>query len=421
MLSRSFNLLFAVFLLWGCTNTQELNTNQSITKEAVSKFDGEIENINVRCEEFYLNPAFHYVEGMKSISDVLVVKKHGIYALGSAYTGKGRDGDMRLIHFDKKMNETWRKAYEENSVEWGINIQYEEDYLYALATRFINGKADNDIYLLKTDLEGEKIWSKTSGSSDYDVCNDFTINDDQIFVSGRTVKLPSRSPFILQTDGLVDSMNIIESKGKILESFIEHYADSLLLVSTIFENDKREKWLEFACYDLNLNEVWKRKVVDLSGDRPEGGMVLTQAGDIYLMGNLGVDGYGYQILIAKVSITGDIQWVKTYGLLNEGQSMGRIDANCFIYESANQGVIIGGNTGSIYGSGINYIFEIDDSGKSLWAKAYKNPEGRMTAISYDAGSQQYILGGYYRQSLSSDEVSKGFLLAVDLKGDIKEN
>ncbi|MFK7923475.1 MAG: hypothetical protein AB8H47_16040 [Bacteroidia bacterium] len=420
MLIHKFTLILLVIWLASCSNTQNLNTSQFQAQEAEVVFDGNIENVDVRCEKLFVDPPFHFVEGMKHIDAIVAVKKKGLYALGSAYTGKGRDGDMNLIHFDKKLKETWRKAYEENSVEWGTEIRYHEDHLYALATRFTNGKADNDVYVIKTDLAGEKIWSKTSGTPNYDVGNDFTIHNEQVFVSGRTVKSLIRDPFILKTDGLTDSLSIQATKGKNIESFIEQYADSLFFVSSIFEGDEREKWLELACYDLDLNELWRHKVTDLSGDRPTGQMLITQAGDIYLMGHLGVDKYGYQILIAKVSLQGQTEWIKTYGLLNEGQSMGRIDMGQFILESADQGVVIGGNTGSLYGSGINYLFEINETGNPVWAKGYINPNGYLSSISYEPTSEQYILGGYYRQTLSSDEVSKGFLLALDRTGEIVE-
>lgn len=420
MLVQNLYLIFAIFLFSGCTNTLELNNNQPPQKEQKTVFDGNIENVEVRCEKLFPDPPFQFVEGMKNINAIVAVKKKGLYALGSAYTGKGRDGDMHLIHFDKKLKETWRKAYEENSVEWGTDICYHEDHLYAFATRFINGKADNEVYVIKTDLAGEKIWSKTSGTPNYDVGNDFTINKGQVFVSGRTVKHPLREPFILKTDGLTDSLSIKPTKGRNIETFIEQYADSLLLVSSIFEDDDGEKWLELACYDLDLNELWQRRITDLSGDMPRGEMVISSMGDIYLMGHLGVDDYGYQILIAKLNSTAETEWIKTYGLLNEGQSMRRIDMGYFMIESADQGVLIGANTGSIYGSGMNYVFEIDPKGIPIWSKAYTNPNGYLSSISYEPTTEQYILCGYYRRTLSSEEVAKGFLLAVDKRGDIVE-
>ncbi|MEL7535062.1 MAG: hypothetical protein AAFN10_27415, partial [Bacteroidota bacterium] len=200
------------------------------------------------------------------------------------------------------------------------------------------------------------------------------------------------------------------------ESFVKRYGEDKYLVASTLEDDERNKWLELSCYDDELNELWNRKVVDLSGDRPNSNMLINSQGDIYLMGHLGVDEYGYQILIAKLNNATETEWIKTYGLRVQGQSMGRIDMGVFMIEAQDGQILIGGNTGSLYGTGLNYAFAIDASGASIWAKAYANPNGYMTSATYDEATQSYLFGGYYLKTLSSDDISQGFLLRVDLEG-----
>ncbi|MEM6346519.1 MAG: hypothetical protein AAF927_21710 [Bacteroidota bacterium] len=416
MLIKSLPLFVLGLSLIACNNTQSLNSKETSQAGPSTEYDGTIENVDARCEQIYTEPPFRFVEGIKTIDHLVMVPDKGIYALGSAYTGQGRDGDLRLIHFDAKLNELWRKEYESNSVEWGKDLLFAQDHLYSLATRFINGKGDNEIYVLKTDLAGERVWSITGGTPGYDVGIDLEFYQDELLVVGRNVLSDEINSFVYRTDGKEDSMQIFSRPETNLESFIQPYGEDKLLVASIIADEQREKWLEISCFDSDFSELWNRKVVDLSGDNPQGKMLIDQQGNIYLMGHLGVSEYGYQILIAKLNSAAETEWIKTYGLFVEGQSMGRIDMGQFMIEGQDGSIMIGGNTGSLIGTGINYVFSIDATGAAVWAKAYVNPNGYLTSAAYDQEAQSYVLGGYFRRTLSSDEISQGFLLPIDLQG-----
>ena len=416
MLFKSLPVFVLGLSLIACNNTQSLNSKEASQAEFPTGDDTEITNLDARCEQIYEEPPFRFVDGIKTIDDLVLVSGKGIYALGSAYTGQGRDGDLRLIRFDANLKEAWRREYESNSVEWGKDLLLAQDHLYSLATRFINGKGDNELYVLKTDLAGEKVWSIIGGTPGYDVGIDLEFFQDQFLVVGRNVLSDEINSFVYQTDGKRDSMQIFSRPETNLQSFIRPYGEDKLLVASIIADEQREKWLEISCLDSDFKELWNRKVVDLSGDNPQGKMLIDQKGNIYLMGHLGVSEYGYQILIAKLNSAAETEWIKTYGLFVEGQSMGRIDQGQFMIEGHDGAIMIGGNTGSLIGTGLNYAFTIDATGSPVWAKAYVNPNGYLTSAAYDVEAQRYVLGGYFRRTLSSEEISQGFLLPIDLQG-----
>lgn len=107
---------------------------------------------------------------------------------------------------------------------------------------------------------------------------------------------------------------------------------------------------------------------------------------------------------------------KAYGLEEKGKSMMRIDRRAFIHPSVNGNILMAGNTGTIYGTGTHYIFEINPEGEVQWASSIPSPYGYLMDITTKTDKSGYILTGYQRKSLSTQERSKGYLMSIDLQG-----
>jgi hypothetical protein len=78
-------------------------------------------------------------------------------------TGKGRK-DLWLIKTDGKGNQTWEKTFGGREDDVGMSVIQSQDGGYIVAGRTASfGKGNDDTWLLKTDSNGREIWNVTFG------------------------------------------------------------------------------------------------------------------------------------------------------------------------------------------------------------------------------------------------------------------
>ena len=73
-------------------------------------------------------------------------------------------GNVYLIKTDAEGNELWFNTFGGESTDWAKSVRQTTDggYIIAGATESY-GAGDFDIYLIKTDTAGNELWSKTFG------------------------------------------------------------------------------------------------------------------------------------------------------------------------------------------------------------------------------------------------------------------
>ncbi len=94
----------------------------------------------------------------------------GYYLLGSSQSGGNGSFDMALIHTDDDGNELWTKYFGGASYEYGKSLAVTDSgYIYLLgSTKSFGTEGSVDIYLVKTDSEGNEIWSTSAGTENDD-------------------------------------------------------------------------------------------------------------------------------------------------------------------------------------------------------------------------------------------------------------
>lgn len=103
----------------------------------------------------------------------------------------GEDSEAFLLKLSKDGQYQWSKHYGGNEADWGRRVLYNEDlgyYIVGNSNSYSGG--DFDALVVKTDLQGNQLWSKTYGTANWEKMNDAVFSKDSgIVMVGSTQTL----------------------------------------------------------------------------------------------------------------------------------------------------------------------------------------------------------------------------------------
>jgi type IX secretion system substrate protein len=272
------------------------------------------------------------------------------------------DDDVYLIKTDASGNLTWNKTYGGQGDDWGYSIQQTSDSGYIITgytSSFATGSVN--VYLIKTDSNGNSLWTKTLGGS---------AND-----GARCVKQTADGGYIIA--GSTGSFGI--------------GSRNVYLIKT----------------DNNGNPLWS-KTFGGSGIDEAFSVSQTIDGGYIIAGS--TDGFGSggsDVYLIKTDSNGDTLWTKTFGAIDGdyGQS---------VQQTFDGGYIITGWTYN-FGSGIwnMYLIKTDTIGNLEWTKV-------ISAIIASGHSIQQTTDGGYIIAGSGSSLGPGhddfYLIKTDSLG-----
>jgi len=258
--------------------------------------------------------------------------------------------DIWLIKTDSTGNKQWDKTFGGTGAETVSSVQQTSDGGYILAGRTTSyGAGYHDVWLIKTDSNGEKLWDKTFGGTDYD--------------DGRSVQQTSDGGYILA--GLTESYGAgdgdawlikADSNGEKLwdKTFggpgidwvkpVQQTSDGgYIMAGSTFSysnTDDGDVWLIKT--DSNGNKQWDKTFGGTNFDFARS-VQQTSDGGYILLGESEYDAYDDDIWLIKTDSNGNMQWDKIYG----GDEW---DWTSAVQQTSDGGYILAGSTES-YGAG----------------------------------------------------------------------
>jgi hypothetical protein len=129
----------------------------------------------------------------------------GFIIVGYTYSAGIGGSDVYLIKADKDGNEIWSRTFGGSNADFGFSLCQTNDGGFVIAGyTYSFGSGWGDIYLIKTDSDGNEQWSRTFGGSDGDFGYSVTqTTDGGYIIAGYTYSFGEGSSdiYLIKTDG----------------------------------------------------------------------------------------------------------------------------------------------------------------------------------------------------------------------------
>ncbi len=328
--------------------------------------------------------------GAESGNAVWQTTEGGFIIAGSTNSYGAGNYDVYLVKTDVSGDTLWTGTYGGSGDDRGNWVQQTSDGGYIVAGRTSSfGAGGCDIYLLRIDSGGDTLWTRTFGGGDDDIgsCVQQT-TDGGYIVSGYTSSFGAGGydVVLIKTDA-----NGVAAWNQIYGGYDSDYGYCVQQTSDGGYIAAGESG-SFVMYDYdayliktdaNGDTMWTRNYGGFDWDEAHCVRQTSDGGYILTGGTYSFGAGGYDVYLIKTDSDGDTSWTRTYGGMME-------DAGKSVLEASAGGYILTGSAGS-FGAGWNdvYIIRTNASGDTLWTQVHG---GAAEDVGYNL--QQTSDGGY---------------------------
>ncbi len=314
----------------------------------------------------------------------------GYIIIGSTESFATANSDMFLIKTDSIGDTTWTRTYGGDGSEVGYSVKQTTDEGYILTGETSSfGNGGSDVYLIKTDSNGDTIWTRTFGGNSNEVGHSVQqTSDEGYIITGETWSYGNghNDVYLIRTTSAGDTLWTKTYGGISLEegSSVQQTTDGGFIIGGHTSSFGYGNY-DFYLIKTNINgdSIWTRTYGGEDFDYGNSVQQTSEGGYIFT-GSTGSFGNGsHDLYLIKTDNIGDTIWTKTFG------GMGTEVGNS-VKQITDEGFIILGYTFT-FGNGFSdfYLIKTDNNGNNVWTKTFGGNR-------YDFGNsvQQTIDGGY---------------------------
>jgi len=314
-------------------------------------------------------------------------------------TNSGARDDVWLLKTDDQGNEEWNRTFGGSSLDGGNSVQQTSDggYIIAGETESL-GAGSRDAWLIKTDNQGNEAWNRTFGGSDWDAIRSVQQTLDGGFIlTGFTSSFGAGRAFfsdvwLIKTDSNGDEVwsKTFGTSEDESGNFVQQTLDGGYIITG---QGSSGIWLIKT--DSSGDEVWSKTF----GGGFSASVQQTSDGGYIIIGNI----FGGAWLI-KTDISGNEEWNNTYGGIGETGS-----DRAFSGQQTSDGgyILCGINESSSAGFEDFWLLKTDDQGNEAWSRTYGGCcQDECSSV------QQTSDGGYIMTGNTSPDGEGSFLWLI---------
>jgi len=366
----------------------------------------------VTFERAYGGPAYDRGHGVQQTSDGGFV----ITGVGDFISSTQR-GRVYLLKTDSLGDTLWSRTFGADSgVDWGHSVQQTVDggYIVAGCTRKL-GPGLNDVYLVKTDSAGDTLWTRIYGGSDQDAAYSAQQTQDDGYVAVGTTK---------SLGDTMGDMYVIKTdlQGDVL--WARTYGDSLpdagysvrqtsdggyiIVGMANYTNPPLTGDVYLVKTNAQGDTLWSR-AYGHPGVWDQGESVQeTSDGGYVIAGTAFYSPYGVgfdQAYLIKTDSQGDTLWTRTY--LDRDRSQGHS-----VVQTYDGGYIVAGESFQSDGGGrLAYIVRTDSMGDTLWTRTYGYSATSRARSVWQTSDSGFVVAGDIRGSIT--QLEDVYLIKMD--------
>ena len=286
---------------------------------------------------------------------------------GFIIAGNTSNSRAYLFKTNEFGNLLWEKSYHRKGVDCAYSViqTFDGDFIAVGFTANILG-SDDEVYMIKTNINGDFIWSKRLGVTGPDIGRCVIQSSDSGFViAGQTQHgsgIANQDIYLIKTnkEGLLQWSNTFDNTFPNNAFSVEETVDKGFIIAGTSAPAIAQSDVYLVKTSSTGQYEWS-KTLDKEYQDVPASIKKTQDNGFILTGftQSGLES-DFNIFLLKLDQTGAIQWSKTYGDANE--------VGCFAQQTADNGFIISGYKEQI-GFGIScfyksYILKTDSMGKT---------------------------------------------------------
>ncbi len=328
---------------------------------------------------------FDYAYDVRSTDD------GGFIVVGISNSYSSPYYQVYLVKTNSDGDKLWHKTYGGAYSDRGYSIQITADggYIISGSSEAHTGSGGLDIYLVRTDSAGDTLWTRTYGGSQHDEGETVIITEDQGYmIAGYTDSYGAGNHdfYLIRTDSSGDILwtRTYGGTGDDLAWSVAATPDSGFIVAgrtASFGAGSWDVWLMRT--DAAGDTLWSRTYGGSGWDAAKE-VIPTADGGFIVHGYTASSGAGNtDFYLLKTDDSGDVLWSRTYGGSN-------YDNGTCVRQLPDEGYLLGGYTKSFGDTdGDFWIIRTDANGDSLWSQIYGG-----TGVENLNGMDLTIDGGY---------------------------
>ena len=321
----------------------------------------------------------------------------GYIVAGTTHSFGAGLSNIYLIKTDADGDTVWTRIFGGFRCEFGSSVQQTDDGGYIVTGSTMSfGAGDSDVYLIKTDANGDTLWTRTYGGSGRDAGNYVQQTQDGgyiIVAETWSYGAGEEDIYLIKTDANGDTLWIKTFGGFNCDEglSVRQTSDLGYIIAGVTNSYTTAPWF-YDVYLIKTDEdgdtLWTRTYGGSSGDMGFDVQQTSDGGFIIAGGTVSYGAGGFDVYLIKTGETGDTLWTRTFG-----------DSDCeegySVQQTADGGYIIAGFTQS-HGAIANdvYLIKTDDLGNEEWHQTFgggNTDNGHSVYQTVDGG---YIVAGH---------------------------